>query len=139
MDSIGPNKTALITGASSGIGRALALEFASAGFSVFLTGRDETALNETAVKCRRHGVEVDIFAADLADTGLTNELITQISNRHFDVLINNAGFGVKGDFVETLLNEELEMLQVQLTAMLKLTKALLPKMIARKSGHILNV
>jgi short-subunit dehydrogenase len=131
---------ALITGASSGIGRALALEFAAGGFNVFLTARDRDALESAAAECRdRAGIQTKIFSADLSDPGSIDSLITEISNRRIDVLVNNAGFGVKGDFAGTAIGEELKMLEVQLSAMLKLTKAVLPEMIAQKSGRILNV
>ncbi len=133
-------KWALITGASSGIGRALALEFAAGGFNVFLTARDRDALEGVAVQCQdKARIQTGIFSADLSDPASTDSLIDEISNKQFDVLVNNAGFGVKGDFAETGLAGELKMLEVQLSAMLKLTKAVLPKMIARKNGHILNV
>jgi short-subunit dehydrogenase len=130
-------KWALITGASSGIGRALALEFAANGFNVFLTARDEAALHEVAAQYVN--VESKIFVADLSDSDLTDQLINSLADQKIDVLVNNAGFGVKGDFVGTNIDDELTMLDVQLSAMLKLTKAVLPKMIAQGSGHILNV
>jgi short-subunit dehydrogenase len=133
-------KWAIITGASSGIGRALAFEFAGNGYNVFLTARDEKRLSETAAECEeKFGIKSEIFPADLADSAAVENLIETISNRSSDVLVNNAGFGVKGDFAATDLSEELKMLDVQLAAMLKLTKAVLPKMIGRKSGKILNV
>lgn len=131
---------AIITGASSGIGKALAFEFAKNGFNLFLTARSENALEEVANECTlKFGTKTEIFAADLSNEISTDDLIKAIANKQFDVLVNNAGFGVKGDFVETDLGEELKMLNVQLAAMLKLTKAVLPQMIARKSGKILNV
>lgn len=133
-------KWAIITGASSGIGRALAFELAKNEYDVFLTARDEKRLAETAAECvEKFGVKSEIFPADLSDSASVEKLVAAISNRDFAVLVNNAGFGVKGDFVETDLSEELKMLDVQLAAMLKLTKAVLPKMIERKSGKILNV
>lgn len=139
MTTSAQEKWVLVTGASSGIGRALALEFAGGGFNVFLTARDENALNEVAEKCRGKGVRTEVLAADLSRPESTGALIGTISGRRFDVLVNSAGFGVKGDFAETDLGDELEMLGVQLAAMLKLTKAALPRMIAHGSGRILNV
>lgn len=134
------NKSAIITGASSGIGKALAFEFARHNFDVFLTARNETALRGVADECAKNfNIKAEIFAADLADAASIDELLKAISAREFDVLVNNAGFGVKGNFAETDLVEELKMLDVQLAAFLKLTKAILPKMIARRSGKILNV
>jgi short-subunit dehydrogenase len=132
-------KWALITGASSGIGRALALEFASNGFNVFLTARDAAALQTVAEQCKKIAVEARIFSADLSDVSSTDRLIDSLADQKIEVLANNAGFGVKGDFAATSIDDELKMLDMQLSAMLKLTKAVLPKMIAQHSGRILNV
>lgn len=129
---------AAITGASSGIGRALAFEFAARGFDLFLIGRDRDALAAVEAECRdTHGVKTGIFIADLADAKLVDELCRSFEN--VDILVNNAGFGIKGDFAETDLDNELRMLEVQINAMLKLTKAVLPGMIRRGSGRILNI
>lgn len=134
------NKSAIITGASSGIGKALAFEFAKNHFDVFLTARNEDALQKVADECaKKFSVKAEIFTADLADSDSTDVLIRAIAKRRFDALVNNAGFGVKGNFVDTNITDELEMLNVQLAAMLKLTKAVLPEMIAHKSGKILNI
>lgn len=133
-------KWAIITGASSGIGKALAFELARNDFNLFLTARNEIALQEIAEECgSQFDVETEIFRADLADSDSTEKLIEAIANRRFDVLVNNAGFGVKGDFAATDLGEELTMLDVQIAALIKLTKAVLPKMIERKAGKILSV
>jgi short-subunit dehydrogenase len=127
-----------ITGASSGIGRALALEFAARGSDLLLIGRDLEALEAVKEKCEDdYGVKTQILITDLADGEKIDELGRSFEN--VDILVNNAGFGVKGDFAETDLGDELRMLDVQITAMLKLTKAVLPGMIARKTGRILNV
>ncbi len=138
MSSI--EKRAIITGASSGIGNALAFEFAKNGFDLFLTSRNKDALSKVAEDCKKNfDVKAEIFPADLADDFSTDKLIAAIAERRFDVLVNNAGFGVKGDFAETSIDDELKMLDVQLAAMLKLTKAVLPKMLEAKSGKILNI
>jgi short-subunit dehydrogenase len=127
-----------ITGASSGIGRALALEFAARGSDLLLIGRDLDALEAVEKKCEEdYGVKTQIFTTDLADKKAVDELGDSLKN--VDILVNNAGFGVKGDFAETDIGNELKMLAVQITAMLKLTKAVLPGMIARKTGRILNI
>jgi len=133
-------KWAIITGASSGIGKALAFEFARNTFNVFLTARNEPALTEVAAELQqKFRIKTRVFSVDLADSASTDNLVKIISTQKFDVLVNNAGFGVKGDFIETNLDDELKMLDVQLAAILKLTKAVLPKMIETKSGKILNV
>ncbi len=133
---------ALITGASSGIGRALALELASRGYNLFLTGRDGPSLQQVAAECgQKHHVETAIHVADLADPTAMDGLISALAAGPEDLefLVNNAGFGVRGEFEKTDLAQELNLLNVHLAATLKLTKALLPKMIERKRGRILNV
>ena len=135
-------KWALITGASSGIGKALALEFASRGFNLFLTARNQESLQEVAAECgRKFKIETKIHLADLSRPEVVDDLVRTLSaiGNEIEILVNNAGFGVQGEFVVTELDQELKMLNVQLAAMLKLTKALLPSMIARKGGRILNV
>jgi short-subunit dehydrogenase len=135
-------KWAIITGASSGIGKALALEFAAGGFNVFLTGRNAAALDAVARECsREHGVVAEAVTADLSNVRSIDELVNEITSRDFryEVLVNNAGFGIHGDFASTDIDQNIQLINVQLTAALKLTKAVLPAMIARGSGRILNV
>jgi short-subunit dehydrogenase len=135
-------KWAVITGASSGIGRALALEFASAGFAVFLTGRDAAALAAVAGECaQRFKAATCVVPADLSQPESVDRLIEELraQPREVEVLANNAGFGIHGEFAATALDREIELLNVQLAAALKLTKEVLPAMIARGRGRILNV
>jgi uncharacterized protein len=131
-------KWAIITGASSGIGRALALELARGGFNVLLTGRNAEALNEVAAQT---GVASEVITADLSCVDEVDRLIDAIRAKphHYEVLVNNAGFGIHGDFAAADVEENIKLLNVQLTAALKLTRALLPQMIDRRSGKILNV
>ena len=135
-------KWAVVTGASSGIGRALALEFAAAGFNVLLTGRNEHALTELARECiDKFHVLAEAVPADLSHSETTSLLLAAIAAkpRRYEVLVNNAGFGINGEFAKTDAESETDLLNVQLTAALKLTKALLPGMVSRRSGRILNV
>ena len=135
-------KWTLVTGASSGIGRALAHAFASRGYNLFLTARNETALRRVATDCaEKFKVATEVYIADLSDPQGVDELIAALfqEQRAFEILVNNAGFGVQGAFQNTELNAELSMVHVQVDAMLKLTKALLPGMVARRNGRILNV
>lgn len=135
-----PKPWALITGASSGIGRALAVEFAARGFSLVLTGRDQPALDAAARTCREsHKVEVRVHAAELSDAKAVGRLVETIKDLPIELLVNNAGFGIKGEFAETDIDSELQMVDVQVTAMLRLIKAVLPSMIASSSGRILNI
>jgi len=133
---------AIITGASSGIGRALAFEFAAGGFNLLLTARNETALNEVASQCRgEHGVEVDVVRADLSCAESVEDLVRTLKDsRHsFEVLVNNAGFGIHGEFASTDIEQNIGLVNVQVTAALRLTMAVLPGMVAQRRGRILNV
>jgi len=133
---------AIVTGASSGIGKALAFEFAKGGFHVFLTGRNEKALAEVAAECSKaFHVSTDVFSADLSRMDSIDKLIAALAlkSRRYEVLVNNAGFGIHGDFASSDIDQELQLLNVQLAAALKLTKSVLPSMIANRNGKILNV
>jgi len=135
-------KWAIITGASSGIGRALAFEFAGGGFNVVLIARNKTALAEVAAECsRRSGVKAETVSTDLSDTNAMDDFISALSpeSRRYEVLVNNAGFGIHGDFASTDIDRNIQLVNVQVAAALKLTRAVLPAMIARHSGHILNL
>jgi short-subunit dehydrogenase len=135
-------KWAIITGASSGIGKALAMEFAAGGFNVFLTARNEQALAQVAEECSgKYNIETDTATADLSEMAAVDQLIRRIrvGDRCYEVLVNNAGFGIHGDFASSSIDENIRLLNVQLAAALKLTRAVLPPMTARGSGRILNV
>jgi short-subunit dehydrogenase len=135
-------QTVLITGASSGIGRALAREFARGGFHLLLVARDGTALEEVANACRQEfGVEARALACDLSQAGAASRIdrwVTEAGGQ-VDVLVNNAGFGIHGAFAETPLDRELELVDLQIAVTLRLTKLFLPGMLQRRSGRILNV
>jgi short-subunit dehydrogenase len=133
---------AIITGASSGIGRALAFEFASGGFHLLLIARNEAALNDVARQCRvKYKVQTEVISADLSCLDSVARLLEALEHKSqsFEVLVNNAGFGIHGDFSSTDIEENIRLLNLQLTAALQLTRAVLPAMIARGSGKILNV
>jgi short-subunit dehydrogenase len=120
----------------------LAHAFASRGYKLFLTARNEPALRQVARDCAEtFKIATEVYIADLSDPQCVDSLINALSpeQRAFDILVNNAGFGVHGAFQNTELNAELRLVHVQLDVMLKLTKALLPAMLARRSGRILNV
>jgi short-subunit dehydrogenase len=135
-------KWAIITGASSGIGKALAAEFSAAGFNVFLTGRNEAALKSVAAECsEKHGVHTETCVADLSCADGIERLLEQIQSKpyRYEVLANNAGFGIHGDFASTDIDRNIQLVNVQIAAALRLTRAVLPGMIERKCGRILNV
>ncbi len=123
---------ALITGASSGIGAELAKLCAAAGYDVFLVARHQAQLDLSA-----HNVKVLWLTADLSDPASPRAIFD--ATGPVDLLINNAGFGLRGPYSGTDWETELQMIQVNITALAHLTKLYLPSMIARRSGRILNV
>ncbi len=133
--------TALVTGASSGIGHELARVLARYGWDVVLTARNAEALGRVAAECSSHGVRVDVVVADLADPAAPSHLVDELRERarEIDILINNAGFGNHGRFDRVGVKQDLDLLQVNVIAMTLLTKLLLPGMIHRRRGRILNV
>jgi len=127
---------ALITGASSGIGRELAQLCAAAGLPVVLVARNEAALRDLAGQL---GPRSRVLAADLSDPAAPAALFDQLRETPVEILINNAGFGVRGPFSETDWAEESRLFQVNVVALAHLTKLFLPLMLQRRSGRILNV
>ncbi len=139
---IADRKTALITGASEGIGRALSLEFANAGYNLVLVARNRDRLTSLATECEtKFGARATVIPTDLT-LPQAAETICQVLSQNkilVDTLVNNAGFGVHGKFAETALNDELALVKTQVNATIDLTKRILPSMVERKSGQILNV
>jgi len=134
--------TALITGATSGIGRGLAERFAQDGYELAVVARNETRLTNLRRDLEStYGVPVSDCPQDLAEPSAVETLLHHltIKNVDVDVLVNNAGFGTYGPFVETGLTAQLEMIQVHVQALTELTHRLLPSMIDRGQGRILNV
>jgi short-subunit dehydrogenase len=131
--------TALITGATSGIGAAFARRLAADAFSLVLVARDELRLARTADQLKlRYGVPVEVLPADLA----TEEGLAKVESRvreGVDLLINNAGFGNAGHFPDVPVEREVRMLKVHCEAVLRLTLAALPGMRERDRGAIVNV
>jgi uncharacterized protein len=132
----------LITGASSGIGLELAKIFAKNGHNLVLVARSENVLNELKKKFEEeHNIKVKIIVQDLkyynAPTAIYDAV--NLANINVNILINNAGFGTYGKFSETDVETELEMIQVNVTALTHLTKMFLPDMLKNNSGRIMNV
>ncbi|HVT60238.1 MAG TPA: SDR family oxidoreductase [Thermoanaerobaculia bacterium] len=135
-------KTALLTGASSGIGSELTSVFAAGGFDLVLVARSAGRLEQLAGELRsRHGVGVRVLAKDLAVAAAAREVWQELgeAGTQIDVLVNNAGFGTYGPFAETDLNAELQEMQLNMVTPTELTKHFLPGMLARRWGRILNV
>lgn len=127
---------ALITGASSGIGRDMARYLASKKYELILVGRDKEKLEELQETLP---TKVTIIVADLANLQKVKELYVLTAKENIDILINNAGFGDFGYFTETDLNKELSMIDTNIKAVHVLTKSFLKDMEKRNSGYILNV
>jgi short-subunit dehydrogenase len=136
------SKTALVTGASGGIGYELALLFARDGYDCILVARSQDKLKELAERLEsEHRVKTLVLAKDLAKPSAVDEIYEEVTaaSMHVDVLVNNAGFPVFGLFVDTDLRAELEMLQVNVVALTALTKLFLKGMVERRAGRILNL
>ena len=134
--------TALITGGSVGIGLELAKQFASHGHDLILVARSRDALEAAAGTLEgKHGIKVTTFSFDLAEPDSPQKLFDAVvaEGLNVDILVNNAGFGHGGEFVETDLQRELDMIQVNVAALVHLTKLFLQPMVLRRSGRILNV
>lgn len=137
-----PAGTALITGASSGIGYEFALLFAQQGYNLVLVARSRAALASLAARCaQEHGIQVEICVKDLALQTAAEELFDELYRRNIlvDVLINDAGFAMQGPFVEDDVAALLDMLQVNIVALTHLTRLFLPGMVKRGRGRILNM
>ena len=126
---------ALITGASSGIGRDMARELDKMGYDLVLVARDKNKLEE--VKNSLNGKNVQIIPMDLANSENCKNLYLMAGE--VDILINNAGFGVFGEFNKTNLDKELNLINTNITAVHILTKLYLQDMMKKNKGHILNV
>ena len=134
--------TALVTGASAGIGEAIARELAERGFGVTLVARREERLRELASElAERFGVRAEALAADLGDQAAREALDRRISELGLDVeiLVNNAGFGGGEDFIGTDRERLVSMAEVNCVALLDLQAAFLPRMVERGRGAVINI
>lgn len=135
-------KTALVTGASSGIGLELSKLLAENGYHLFLVARRKEALERLAAQLETsHGTSAKAIAVDLTEPDAPGRIFQVLESDAvaLDVLVNNAGFGSYGFFSELDTTRELQLLQVNIVALSHLTKLFLPGMVKRKSGRILNL
>ncbi len=135
-------KRALITGASSGIGRELAKLYAQDGYGVVLVARSEDKLKALADELSSaYRVDAQVIAQDLSAPDAADVILAETESRGLtiDHLVNNAGFGSNGPFVEQDRARELRMIQVNCTALTALTHAFVPGMVARGGGAVLNI
>lgn len=133
--------TALITGASSGIGAAFARALAARQYDLVLVARREERLISLASELQqRFHVRAEVMVADLSNPeGMERVEKRLTSIKTLDILVNNAGFGIPGKFIEIPLEQQLGMIQVHVFASVRLSHAALPRMIARRHGAIINV
>lgn len=127
---------ALITGAGSGIGRDMAKYLATMGYDLILVGRDKKKLEELQNSLT---VNSQIIIADLSDQTKVKEVYIMTKNEDIDILINNAGFGAFGMFLETDINNDMDMINTNVVAVHLLTKLFLRDMQKKNNGYILNV
>jgi short-subunit dehydrogenase len=135
------DRWAVVTGASSGLGRGLAAGLADRGMSLVLTGRNEARLDETAHQIRRAApsVTVETVAADLSSRSGVSALLDHVGDRPIEVLVNNAGFGSYGPFAKADPDREADEVAVDVGTVITLARAFLPGMLTRGSGGILNI
>lgn len=134
--------TALVTGASAGIGRVFAEQLAARGDNVVLVARDEARLEELAAELEQsRGLSAEVLAADLTDAADLIAVAARLADakRPVDLLINNAGFGTFGAFHELPIEAELREVQLNVVALVRLTHAALESMVQRGSGGVINV
>jgi short-subunit dehydrogenase len=137
-----PGSTCLVTGASSGIGAAIARELARRGHGVTLAARREERLRELADElASEHGVRAETVSADVADSDARARLPDELEERGLavEVLVNNAGYGSGGKFVELDGESEAAMVRTNVEAVVSLTSAFLPDMVERRRGAVLNI
>lgn len=132
---------ALVTGASSGIGRSLACQLAKRGFPLMLVGRDEATLRSAAHDCAGAGVRAEICAVDLAEPDAVKRIAAALdaAGMRVEILVNNAGFAVHGPVAAVEAAAEEALVQVQILATLRLTRLALRSMLPLRSGRILHV
>lgn len=125
---------ALVTGASSGIGRDIAKELSKRGYDIILVARNEEKLNEVASEIK---TKVEVIPMDISVVDNCKKLYSMVED--VDILVNNAGFGVFGKFINTDLDREVKLIDTNVTAVHVLTKLFLKNMVERDKGYILNV
>ncbi len=131
----------IVTGASRGIGRGIALRLAKENHDLMLFGRDISALKSVKEEVEKIGVSAEIFSGDAADEKFVHNSVNQIIKTHgkVDHLINNAGMGILKKLVDSTLDEFKQQIDVNLYGVYNFTKAVLPNMIKNRNGSIINI
>mgnify|MGYP001415581244 FL=1 len=135
------NKMVLVTGASSGIGKAMANDLASEGAELILTARSQDQLEALANQIKEKGGQAHVFTGDLAQAGSAETLHQQIidANLHVDVLVNNAGYGRWGQFGEFGRDDYAAMIQLNITSLTDLCHLFMPAMVNKGEGGVINI
>ena len=135
------NRIAVITGASRGIGKAIALELAAGGLTVVLLGRDEAKLTETASEAKRLGAEAIVFIGDVTQEkdilAFENDIRSRLG--HVDILVNSAGINTRKPLIDFTLDEWRDVLDTNLTSVFLLCRSIVPLMRGREYGRIINL
>ncbi|GAB2693643.1 3-ketoacyl-ACP reductase [Mucilaginibacter koreensis] len=134
-------KTALITGAGKGIGKALAIALANEGVNIALMARTEADLQQVAAEVKKAGIQTAIATADVADINAVNTAVASLKQQlgNIDILVNNAGTAAFGGFLELEPEVWENIIKVNLLGVYYVTRAVLPEMIERKSGDVINI
>ncbi|MGZ4133997.1 MAG: SDR family NAD(P)-dependent oxidoreductase [Tumebacillaceae bacterium] len=136
------HKIVLITGSSSGIGREAALRFAQAGAIPVLAARSVNKLETLAAEIKaQYGIDAPVFALDVQSDSDVHRVVQDVLERHgrIDILVNNAGFGVFAETIDIAMEDVVEMMDVNYFGLVRMTKAVLPSMRAKRSGQIINI
>jgi short-subunit dehydrogenase len=134
--------TGLITGASSGLGEEFASQLASQGCNLVLAARSEDKMNRLAEMFRqRYKAQITVIAADLSSSAAVQHVIDEVNDRSIkiDLLVNNAGFGLFENFLDTPLERQMEQVDVNVRAVVQLTHAFTPGMVAARRGGVINI
>jgi len=134
-------RVAIVTGASSGIGRQVALDFAARGAAVVISARRREMLDEVAAACRQRGAAVEALVGDVAERAFVETMAARALERfgRVDVVVNNAAFARSTRFPDLTVEEWRKALEVNMTAPFLLTKAVVPAMKAQRYGRIINI
>lgn len=132
--------TALITGATAGIGKSFAEQLAKRGYDLVLVARDQARLKDLASElAKEHGIKTEVLTADLTKQTDLGEVACRAAAEDIDLVVNNAGFGIKQNFVGGQLEAEQNLLDVLVTAVMRVTHAALPGQVKRNRGGVINV